>query len=115
LFTLTESQIVAGQPQWQQERDARIAAYLCREYPTMARSPDSLMDGVAAARHYANDLGFTADRHVADIVEACFLFGPSLNTHATFQHILQRSLWTAEDKCIAICNHVIAPRRKETL
>jgi hypothetical protein len=105
--------MAAGEAGWQAERDAQIAAYLCAEYPAISPNPTPLLTPVAQARQFANDLGFSDDQHVQDVVEACFLFGPAIGTHAIFQQINRQPLWTAADKANAIWHMVILPRRQE--
>jgi hypothetical protein len=113
VLNLTNRQMAAGEAGWQSERDAAIAAYLCAEYPKVCTGPAPLLDPVAQARQFALDLGFSEDAHVRDVVEACFLFGPAIGTHATFQRIIRKPIWNAADKAHAIWHMVILPRREE--
>lgn len=112
VLTFSQNQMAAGVPGWQAERDARIATYLCAQYPTVCNAPEPLLAPVAEARVFATDLGFAEDQHVQDVVEACFLFGPAIGTHATFQQIIRQPLWSQADKAVAIWHMVILPRRK---
>jgi hypothetical protein len=113
LLTLSYLQMAAGQPQWLADRDARIADYLSAQYPDISPAPEPLLAPVAQARRFATDLGFVQDQHVQDVVEACFLFGPAIGTHAIFQKIIRQPLWSSADKANAIWHMVILPRRKE--
>ena len=92
--------------------DLQIASYLRATYPHTPIAESRFATDIAAAREYAEYLGFRRDAHIVDIVEASFVRGGGIFHDPVFHHIVDRAVWGAEDKCRVIRERFIHPMRK---
>ena len=80
--------------------DDKVAALLINTYGE-THDIDLVSFGahVSKARAYAQALGFRAERHLFDVIEALLLNGDVLKRNAAFHAIIDRPLWSDEEKC----------------
>lgn len=90
--------------------ERRVAARLRDSAPRVAAmTPEALAQFVTATRQQAETLGFKAEQHLVDIIEAHFFTGPSLWTDPLFEAIVSAPLRTLEAKAQRIRRAFVHP------
>ncbi|WP_308918362.1 hypothetical protein [Jannaschia sp. LMIT008] len=103
MLRLTKAQMDAGVPCLQRAFDRRVADALVAKYDGVRPiRTEGLVDHVARARARAQALGFGAERHLLDLVEAWCLTGDRLWSDPDFRRIVALPLRTREEKAVAI-------------
>ncbi|MDB6180906.1 hypothetical protein [Paracoccus fistulariae] len=100
MIRLSEAQIDGDRVARLAAFDARVARRL-REIHGNDNDPDctDLTASVTEARSYAQSLGFKAEQHLFDLIEAQYLNGTAIQRDPGFHAILNRPLLTNEEKC----------------
>ncbi|WP_227272237.1 hypothetical protein [Roseobacter weihaiensis] len=108
MLRLSENAINTIVPDLQRKFDRRIVATLLEKYDGVGQmQTDGFVEYVAAARTRAQSLGFRAEQHIYDLVEACCLTGNALWSDPYFKQIIAAPFKTNEEKCVCIRRHFI--------
>lgn len=89
--------------------DAKVTEALLKKYAPVADvQTTDLHDWVPKARRWAQDLGYSTEQHLFDLVEAQIVYSSDLSTDSEFLRIHRAKFFTNEEKCRRIRNTFIS-------